>query len=92
MVNEPVPIDEGKNDWVDEMDVVPLKTTLKFAPVVGTKLNVPAVIVIVAPLPITTFAGFALVIDPAVSTRAVPDVPKLNFAEPEVPQSTTALA
>ena len=76
------------------MAPVPLNMTLRFEPVVGMKLNVPAVNVIVAPaaLPITTLAGVELVIDPAVSTNAVAVVPKLNFAVPVEPKSTAALA
>lgn len=91
-VNDPLPKVDGRNADVELMVVVPLNTTLLFVPVVGTKLIVPLVIVIVAPLPRTTFAGAADVMEPAVSTRAPAEVPKLNFAVPVDPKSTTPLA
>ena len=91
-VKVPEPYDDGRNAAVEPIVVVPLKRTFRLVPVVGTKFSVPPVMVIVAPLPNTTFTAFALVIEPAVSTRAVADVPKLNFAVPVDPQSTTPLA
>jgi hypothetical protein len=91
-VSVPDPKDDGKNAAVEEIVVVPLKMTFRFVPVVGTKFIVPAVNVSVAPLPTTTFAAFALVIEPSSSTRAAADEPKLNFAVPVDPQSMTAAA